>query len=176
MKISSSRKSLLVIIFLLLIIDLVVLFFFIKNEKPEYNQKDRKEGGLYTMLTKEANFTPEQVAKYQVLREEQFTNVKPLFSKIRKSKDSFYSLLYIDNISDSAINALSDSIAFNQKVLDVQMFTYFQRIRSICTAEQLPKFDSSIKKVVLRMTGRQGSSGRYKADSTREKQTFPNNN
>lgn len=170
MKIASSRKSLLIVIFLLLVIDLVVLFFFVSKNKPENNhQRDRKEGGLYTMLTKEANFTPEQIAKYQELREEQFINVKPLFGEIRKSKDNFYSLLYSEKVSDSAVNALSDSIAVNQKTLDLQMFTYFKNIRSLCTADQIPKFDSSIKKVVMRMTGRKGPPFKPKSDSSREK-------
>ena len=178
MKIASSRKSLLIVIFLLLIIDLVVLFFFVSKNKPgNDHQRDRKEGGLYAMLTKEANFTPEQMAKYQELREEQFKNVKPLFSKIRKSKDNFYSLLYTENVPDSTVNALSDSIAVNQKTLDLQMFTYFQKVRLLCTPDQIPKFDSSIKKVVMKMTGRQGPPGRPKSDSTTEmKQTHPNNN
>ena len=170
MKIASSRKSLLIVIFLLLIIDVAILFFFVSKNKPENNhQRDRKESGLYTMLTKEANFTPDQMAKYQELREEQYKNVRPLFSKIRKAKDNFYSLLYSENVPDSTIDAMSDSIAINQKDLDVQMFTYFQKVRSLCTADQIPKFDSSIKKVVMRMTGRQGSSGRPKSDSTTEK-------
>lgn len=179
MKIASTRKSLLIVIFLLLLIDLVVLFFFVSKNKPNNDyQRDRRDGGLYTMLTKEADFTPEQMAKYQELRQEQFNNVKPLFSKIRKSKDNFYSLLYTDNVSDSTINAMSDSIAINQKDLDLQMFTYFQKVRLLCTADQVPKFDSSIKKVVMRMTGRQGPpGGRSKLDSATEmKQTLPNNN
>ena len=170
MKIASSRKSLLIVIFLLLIIDVAILFFFVSKNKPEINhQRDRKESGLYTMLTKEANFTPDQMVKYQQLREEQYKNVRPLFSKIRKAKDNFYSLLYIENVPDSTIDAMSDSIAINQKDLDLQMFTYFQKVRSICTEDQVAKFDSSIKKVVMRMTGRQGPSGKPKSDSTTEK-------
>lgn len=177
MKIASTRKSLLIVIFLLLIIDLVVLFFFVTKNKPENDrQRDRKEGGLYAVLKKEANFTPEQMAKYQTLREEQFRNVKPLFSKIRKSKDNFYSLLYTENVPDSTVNALSDSIALNQKALDVQMFTYFQKVRLLCTADQIPKFDSSIKKVVNHMTGRQGGPSRPKSDSATKIETISNNN
>ena len=176
MKIATTKKSLLIVIFLLLIIDVVILFFFVSKNKPENaHQHDRKEGGLYTMLKDEAKFSDEQIAQYQILREEQFTKVKPLFSKIRKSKDSFYSLLYLDTIPDSTINALSDSIALDQKAVDLQMFTYFRNIRSLCTEEQLPKFDSSIRKVVMRMTGRQGRS-RPKTDSIIENKTLPHNN
>ena len=176
MKVATTKKSLLIVIFLLIVIDVVILFFFVSKNKPENaTQHDRKEGGLYTMLKNEANFTEEQMAQYQNLREEQFKQIKPLFSDIRKSKDSFYSLLYLNNIPDSTINALSDSIARDQKAIDMQMFTYFRQIRSLCTEQQLPQFDSSIKKVVMRMTGRQGR-GRPKSDSTLEKKTLPNNN
>lgn len=176
MKIATTKKSLLIVIFLLIIIDVVILFFFVSKNKPENSrQHDRKEGGLYTMLKDEANFSEEQIAQYQILREEQFKKVKPLFGEIRKSKDSFYSLLYLETIPDSTINALSDSIAMDQKALDLQMFNYFRQIRSLCTGEQLPQFDSSIKKVVMRMTGRQGR-GRPRTDSTMENKTLPNNN
>ncbi|MEO6681856.1 MAG: hypothetical protein ABIN48_03435 [Ginsengibacter sp.] len=164
MKITSTRKTLITVIFILLIIDVVVLIFFVLKNKPDENQhpqRNRKEGGLYTMLKNEANFSPEQIAQYQILKEEQFENVKPLFNKIRNSKSNFYSLLYVENVSDSAVNALSDSIAVNQKELDIKMLSYFQKVRMICTAEQKPAFDSSIKKVVMRMTGRQGG-GRSK--------------
>ena len=176
MKIASTKKSLIIVIILLLIIDVVILFFFVSKNKPgDSQQHDRKEGGLYTMLKTEADFSPEQIAQYQTLREQQFEQVRPMFSKIRKSKDNFYSLLYIDSVQDSTVNALSDSIAFNQKALDVQMLTYFRQIRALCTEEQLPKFDSSIKKVVMRMTGRQGR-GRPKTDSSMTKETLPNHN
>lgn len=176
MKIASTRKSLLIVIFLLLIIDVVILFFFVSKNKPENNrQHDRKEGGLYSMLKNETNFSAEQLAQYQILREEQFDQVKPLFGEIRKSKENFYSLLYLDNIPDSTLNALSDSIAYDQKALDLQMLSYFRKIRSLNTEEQLPKFDSTIKKVVMRMTGRQGRS-RSKSDSALETKQLPNNN
>lgn len=176
MKVASTKKSLIMIIFLLIIIDVVILFFFVSKNKPESNlQHENREGGLYSMLKEEADFSPEQIAQYQTLREEQFELVKPMFSKIRKSKDHFYSLIYTNNVPDSTLNSLSDSIASNQKVLDLQMFSYFRQIRSICTEEQLPKFDSSITKVLKRMTGRQGRS-RPRSDSTKNIKHLPHNN
>ena len=176
MKLASTKKSLLIVIFLLVIIDVVILFFFVSKNKPEDSrQSERKEGGMTTMLKTEAGFSTEQLAQYQTLREQQFEEVKPMFSKIRKSKDNFYSLLYVDSLPDSTLNALSDSIALNQKVLDLQMLSYFRKIRAISTQEQLPKFDSSISKVLVRMTGRQGRS-RSKSDSTNEMKQSPNNN
>lgn len=177
MKVASTKKSLLIVIILLLIIDAVILFFFVAKNKPDHGhqQYDRKEGGLYAMLKNETHFSPEQLAEYQILREEQFENVKPLFSNIRRSKDAFYSLLYDTHATDSAVSSLADSIAYHQKILDIQMLSYFRKVRSLSTPDQLPAFDSSIKKVVMRMTGRQGRS-RSKSDSLPPSQTHSSTN
>ena len=165
MKIVSTRKSLLIVIFLLLIIDVVILFFFVSKNRPEKQEnKEPRQSSMFIMLTKEVNFDSGQMAKYQALRKEQLTALKPLFGGMRNSKDNFYSLLYQNELSDSLINIYSDSIALNQKKLDLHMFYYFKSIRDICSAEQLPKFDSSIQKVVMRMTGGRKGKGRTDAE------------
>jgi Spy/CpxP family protein refolding chaperone len=79
-----------------------------------------------------------------------------LFNKLRDAKKDFYGLIYSDNISDSLMSAEADSIAQKQKILDMQMFRYFKSIRNICTPGQLQEFDSTIKKVVVRMVGHPG--------------------
>lgn len=172
MKIASTRKSLLIVIFFLLIIDVIILFFFVSKNRPvKTENRDHKQSGMSSMLTEEVHFTPEQIGKYQELRKEQFTEIKPFFGGIRRSKDNFYSLLYEKEVSDSIINVFADSISINQKKLDVNMFHYFKSIRNICTEEQLPKFDSSIKKVVMRMTG----SRKNKSKNDTEKPLSNNN-
>ena len=123
---------------------------------------ESRQGGIYTMLKEDVRFTSEQMARYEELRKKQHTELRPLFSEIRKSKDTFYSLLYKADLADSLKNTLADSIGVNQKNLDLHMFDYFRDVRNICTEEQLLRFDSSIKKVVMRMTGRRG---RNKTDS-----------
>jgi hypothetical protein len=53
----------------------------------------------------------------------------------------------------------AEAIGEKQSALDMQMFRNLKSIRNLCTPEQLPKFDSSIKTVVARMTGRQRKPG-----------------
>lgn len=149
----TKTRSLIVIIIFLLVTNIAMLVFFILLNKPvDKRPKSREQGGsMYNSLQNEIGFSQDQLAQYQVLRKKQRESVRPLFGELRSAKKDFYELVYSSTVSDSLINADADSIAQKQKTLDLQMFRYFRNLRSICTPDQLQKFDSTIKKVVIRM-------------------------
>ena len=150
-------KVLVSIIIFLLVTNFALLIFFMVNSNPiDKRSGGHSENGIYNSLQNEVGFSKSQLDQYQALRILQRKNVKPLFDEVRKVKEDFYDLLYVNNVSDSLINADADSIAQTQKELDLQMFNHFKMVRDICTPDQLPKFDSTIKKVVVRMIGRSG--------------------
>lgn len=154
---TKKYRALISIIIFLLVTNFAMLLFFIILDKPaDRRSKDRTENGMSNSLKQDVGFSNDQLDQYQALRTLQRKNVKPLFDKVRKSKIDFYELLYLQNVSDSTLAADADSIAQTQKELDLQMFNHFKKIRNICTADQLEKFDSTIKKVIIRMTGRPG--------------------
>jgi len=155
MNATAKTKSLITIIIFLLMTNIAMLVFFILLGKPaERKPRNHETNGMYTSLQNEVGFSKEQLDKYQVLRKEQMEKVKPLFNDVRNAKKDFYGLIYSSNMPDSLIKADADSIAQKQRTLDMQMFSYFKNIRNICTPEQTQKFDSVIKKVVVRMVGR----------------------
>jgi protein CpxP len=154
---TKKYKALISIIIFLLITNFAMLLFFIILDKPaDKRSKERIENGMSNSLKQDVGFSNDQLDQYQALRTLQRKNVKPLFDKVRKSKIDFYELLYLQNVSDSTLAVDADSIAQTQKELDLQMFNHFKKIRNICTSDQLQKFDSTIKKVIIRMTGRPG--------------------
>lgn len=154
---TTKYKALISIIIFLLITNFAMLLFFIILDKPaDKRSKERNENGMFSSLQHDVGFSNDQLDQYQALRTLQRKNVKPLFDKVRKSKIDFYGLLYVQNVSDSALAVDADSIAQTQKELDLQMFNHFKKVRNICTPDQLQKFDSTIKKVIIRMTGRPG--------------------
>lgn len=151
---SAKIKSLVTIIIFLLITNIAMLIFFLTASKPaDTREKNRDFNGMYNSLQSEVGFTKDQLDQYQVLRKEQRDKVRPLFNELRNAKKDFYKLIYSSANSDSLINADADSIARKQKDLDMQMFRYFKNIRSICTPEQLPKFDTTVTKEIGRMVG-----------------------
>lgn len=149
-------KALITIIVFLLITNIAMLVFFIVLDKPANKRIKKEPGGMYTALQKDVGFSQDQLDQYQALRKKQMDKVRPLFNDVRTAKKNFYELIYSPAVSDSAINADADSIGQKQKFLDIQMFNYFNEIRRICRPDQTEKFDSAIKKVVMRMVSRPG--------------------
>ena len=153
----TKNKSLVSIIIFLLITNIAMLvFFLVLNKPPQKVVRARDQNGMSGMLQKEVGFSKDQIDTYLSLRKSQMDTIHVLFDDLRKSKMDFYDLIYTSQISDSSLNKAADIIAERQKSLDLYMFNHFKQVRNICTPDQLQKFDSTIKKVLIRMTSRNG--------------------
>lgn len=154
MESAKKFKALVAIIIFLVLTDVVLLIFFISHQSTsDKREHSRDQNGMAMVLEKEVGFNKNQVGQYLQLRSRQRASGRPLFDSLRKSKENFYALLEQSLVADSIINKYADKIAFTQKQLDLQMYNYFQEVRKICTPQQLPQFDSVIKKTVLKMIG-----------------------
>jgi protein CpxP len=150
----TKNRSLVSIIIFLLISNITILIFFLclsDGRKGFHGKEDRNTVSVF--LQKEIGFNKQQMDEYQKLRATHMQSVKPLFDDIRSAKESFYNLLYINNVADSTVNKAAAVIGEKQMVLDMQMFSLFKNVRNLCTPQELPKFDSLFKKVVEKMTG-----------------------
>lgn len=150
----TKNRSLVSIIIFLLISNITILIFFLclsDGRKGFHGKEDRNTVSVF--LQKEIGFNKQQMDEYQKLRATHMQSVKPLFNDIRSAKESFYNLLYINNVADSTVNKAAAVIGEKQMVLDMQMFSLFKNVRNLCTPQELPKFDSLFKKVVEKMTG-----------------------
>ena len=157
MNTATKNKSLISIIIFLLITNVaMVVFFLVLNNPVAKSSRERDPNGMSGMLQKEVGFTKDQVGVYQSLRKEHSDSIHMLFDNLRKSKTDFYNLMYSPQVPDSSVNKAADLIAGDQKMLDLHMLSHFKMVRNICTADQLLKFDTSIKKVISRMTARPG--------------------
>ena len=158
----SNTKALVFIILILLLSNLALIFFFVFNNKPnERRSRENEKGGMYTSLQNDVGFSQIQLDKYAQLRKDQFETLKPYFEEVRKTKEDFYALIPTDSASDSLVQSKAVLINEKQKVVDIQMFNYFKKVRNLCTEGQFEKFDSVFKKsVVSRMTGNSGRGKR----------------
>lgn len=160
---ATKNKSLVSIIVFLLITNIAMLIFFlVMNNPKQKNFHTREENGMAGMLQKEVGFSKSQLDTYQSLRKNQLDTLHELFDELRKSKMDFYNLIYSSQVSDTSVSRAADAIADKQKLLDLHMFNHFKMVRNICTPDQLPKFDSTIQKVFIRMTGKTGKEHSHK--------------
>jgi len=143
--------SLLLLFLLLTNIGMLVFFVYTKPAPPQKRQEKDKGGEMLQMLEKQAGFTPDQLAQYKKLKEEHWDSIRPYFGELRGAKDNLFKLLKDTAVTAEAINAAADSIAAKQKKIDLRTFHYFQRLRSICTPQQQPAFDSVVSQVLKKM-------------------------
>ncbi len=152
MTINKPNRSLFAIIIFLLLTNLVMLAFFIfLNRQDNKGSTSNQKGKFSASLKEDVGFTEIQLDKYQSMRKVQSEKVKPYFNEVRKAKVKFYDLLYTVPVADSVLNNAAELIGTKQKELDIYIFHHFERVRSICTSDQLPKFDTALKKLIIRL-------------------------
>lgn len=148
----SRNKTLIVIIIFLLLTNIGLLIFFLraKNHPPE----PPKRIGFTERLKKEVGFTQEQMAVYEPKKSAFWQNMRQRFDSLKATKEDFYFQMYDPSIPDSVINKKAELIGEHQKNLDLFVIKHFKDIRTMCTPEQLPKYDSLLPAIIKRMTER----------------------
>jgi periplasmic protein CpxP/Spy len=145
---NSSNKILTIAVVLLLLINIALVIFMMQGPKKVGDKKQRVEP--FEMMATELAMTDQQKTDYKAMKEEHMKNIRPLFDSVRAAKTAFFALIKQENVSDSMINAYSQRITEKQSAIDKLTFAHFKRVRVIFTAEQQPKFDEFIQKMMNR--------------------------
>jgi len=156
----NKNKIFVAIIVMLMIANIVLVSFFLmkKDTGKRYKHEDRK-AMIANFLKSEIGFNTAQLQRYDTLSNNHRDNIKKMFDSLRSSKDKQFKQLAADNFTDSVMNSVADQSAVSQKLMELKMFNHLKNIRSLCTPDQLPKFDSLFVKVL----NKRGGEGRKKA-------------
>ncbi len=144
---------------LLLLVTNIVLVAFVVMRKEGHGRKEKGRSEPFEMMAKELNLTDQQKTDLKKMKEDFFSTNKSLFDSIRAAKSAFFELINQENVSDSVLTIYSRKIADIQAVADKITFAHFKRVRAALTAEQQPKYDSFVKKMMT-MRGRRDSADR----------------
>jgi protein CpxP len=146
----TRNKVLITIIAVLLITNLVMLLLFFRMNKSE----PQKSPGFTERLKKDVGFTAEQMKVYEPKKDTFWANMRKRFDEIKTTKQAFYKYMYDPSVTDSVLNAEADVIGRQQAELDQFVVKHFKEVRTMCTPEQLPKYDSLLPLIIERMTTR----------------------
>jgi len=144
-----NNRILSIAVLLLLIANVVLVFMLVKGKGLKPGSRSGK-GEPFEMMAKELKMTEQQKNDYKLLREEHQKAVKPLFDSLRAAKTAFYGLMKLDSVNDSLVNIYSLQIGEKQMAVDKAMFTHFKQVRTLFTSDQLPQYDSFMKKMMQR--------------------------
>jgi periplasmic protein CpxP/Spy len=145
----NKTKVLISIIAILLIANVaLVSFFILKKDGRKHEKRTDRKTVIGNFLKNEIGFNDVQMQQYDSLSNNHRKYMKTMFETARNAKDKQFKELTAANFSDSVMNSIADRSAASQKSLELQMFYHLRQVRALCTAEQLPKFDSLFVKVL----------------------------
>ena len=150
---NSKNRILIFLVVFLLLTNIGMLLYFTSFDKhpAKGNRPENRRGPVTSFLQNDLGFSKEQMDMVDSLKKQHRAASKPLFDELGKSKDRFYALIGQPGTSDSVLNAAAAEIGKRQSALDLQFFQNFISFRKICTAAQLPKFDSTMPGLASRM-------------------------
>jgi len=154
---SSNNKILTIAVVLLLVTNIALVAFMVWG-KNKHGGKSPGRVSTSEMMAKELNMTEQQKNEHKQLKEEHLKNIKPLFDSIRAAKTAMYALLKDPAVNDSMVTVYSLQIGEKQSTIDKLTFAHFKRIRNLFSAEQQPKFDEFVQKMMQR--GRRDSTSK----------------
>ncbi|RYY56026.1 MAG: periplasmic heavy metal sensor [Chitinophagaceae bacterium] len=143
-----SNKVLLLIITVLLLTNIGVLVYFLKYRQCEPEMAKPK--GAVDLLKEQVGFSDAQLEHYKKVREQQRETIRPMYEKMRTTKDSLYRLLGDSTITDARIDTLAGNIGERQKTLDLLTFHQFRELRKICRPDQRILYDSMMAQLFYR--------------------------
>ena len=149
MSTQTKSKLYLLIIGILLITNIAMLFFFLdkKDNSKKPNRGNDKSAMMKEFLKTDVGFTDQQLLQYDTLSKQNRERMKADMEAMKSAKEEQFKELGNKGFSDSAIVAASIKAGSNQKQVEEKMLNYFVSVRKLCTAEQLPKFDSLFYKM-----------------------------
>jgi periplasmic protein CpxP/Spy len=152
MSTQTKSKLFLLIIGILLITNIGMLIFFTghKDEAKKSTGNRGRDVMLKEFLQKDIGFSAAQLQQYDTLSKYHREKMKVSFDAIKSSKEQQFKELGTKGFSDSAINDAILQSVDKQKAMELQMFNHLAAIRKLCSADQLPKFDSLFYKVWTR--------------------------
>ncbi|QEC40312.1 hypothetical protein [Pseudobacter ginsenosidimutans] len=158
MKKFPQQKWLLWLVVILLGTNILTLSFYWLKERPAKaavsSSAADKEKKMGQFMVNELKLSPEQETVYWKLRDTLIAQQKPVLDSIRASKKRFFDLMKITQEPqyDSLLSVRGQDVTVLQRQLDLITIHHFEKVRALCTEEQLVKFDTVIAEIVNRMT------------------------
>jgi len=144
-----SFKTLTVSVILLMLVNCVLIgFLWVRAYHRPPPPSGSVKGPAFEYLTSELKLTPDQIKKYEVMRNAHAELTRRTGELQRMQRDSFFDNIKNPNANPEQFKQLEKRIMANQEKLDTATFFHFRRLRAILTPVQQARFDSVISNVI----------------------------
>jgi periplasmic protein CpxP/Spy len=147
MDIFTQKKLLIRIVILLVIMNLFLIGFFLFKDifrKPPRQGNENEFRDVSDILKRELSLSKEQVDQIRVLRSSYFETEEALATVIKSERDSINMIMFNKSTNEELVRSLARRVADNDYKMELLRFEQAQKLKSICTPEQLEKFENLI--------------------------------
>lgn len=140
---------------LLLVLNGILVIVTWKN-RSEDRPPDMMAGGEgpAKYIIAELNLDDRQVQEFDKLKNEHRSAVSAIQLKGRQLRDRFFNLLKTETPDTALASAMADSIAANQRAIELVTFDHFVKVRQLCNDSQKKRFDDIINEILHNMARR----------------------
>jgi periplasmic protein CpxP/Spy len=151
MEIFKQKRVLIRIILLLSFLDLLLLgaFFWkeVVHRPPPPDSPGIEHHTISSLLRQELKLSDQQVEQLKNLRSDFMEKEKVLSEKIRQERDSMNGSMFNKTTDEAQVIFLAHAIAEHEFQMEMMRFEQAKKFKSICTPEQLAKFENLVKEV-----------------------------
>jgi Spy/CpxP family protein refolding chaperone len=151
MDIFTQKKVLTRVVFFLAALNIISIGFLWYSSGLKKHEPPLFRGGDYRdvsgILKKELGLTKEQEQKIKNLRTVYFEKETELERTIRSERDSMNEEMFNKNSDEQLIKSLARRVSDNEYKMELMRFEQAQKFKSICTPQQLEKFENLVKEI-----------------------------
>ncbi len=141
----------------LLLTNLILLAFLLKGNKGGGKNLRPKD-----IIVEKLGFTKEQTTSYEMLIKEHQISIAQSHKEVRALKNNLYDLLPKAEQDSLIIDSLQTKLSKVKTSIERTHFQHFLDIKSICTPEQLPAFETLSKEMAKLFSPRRNARNRKK--------------
>jgi periplasmic protein CpxP/Spy len=135
-----KQKTLVILVFVLLLSNIVLLYFYFNKCKKG------NRGSMVERVANDIGFNAAQKATFIKQKEVLNEKVKPLKDSLLNLKNEFVT----KQTNDSALQNCANKMAIIMLEIEKLNYASIQESKKICTPQQIPLYDSIVKKMMLR--------------------------
>jgi hypothetical protein len=152
----SPRLLSIAVILLLLINSALVVYLLMERNRSHTERTTYVREDAFERMTRTLRYTDAQKEQHLALRKGHMESMRLLNDSIRQAKVLLYSRTNIVEESDSIFMGYMAKMSQWQTTINQMNYAYYKKVRSLLTAEQQPRYDSMLVKMIER--GRRDSS------------------
>lgn len=150
MDIFTQKKLLIRIVILFAMLNILLIGALVWKDffhRPPPPENPKKPPVVSEILKRELNLSEKQVEQIKNLRSDFFDKEKVLEETIRQERDSINAIMFNNVTNDEGVKSLARRVADNEYKMELLRFEQSQKLKSVCTPEQLEKFDGLIREI-----------------------------